>query len=111
MGRSGFDLLENAWRHGCVFDAWTTEFSYERWEEAASELGLSLEDIAAENLSPLARLPWDHTSPGISKPFLRREWRRAQDCVTTADCTREGCAGCGICPTLGVHNDIVGVRS
>ena len=111
MGRAGFDLLVSAWEHGCMYDAWTTEFSYDRWVEAAAAVGLSLEDVAAEPLSPLARLPWDHTSPGVSKAFLRREWRKAQDCVTTADCTREGCAGCGICPSLGVHNDIVEVRS
>ena len=111
MGRSGLGLLLSAWEHGCVFDAWTTEFDYGRWEQAAESVGISLEDVAAEPLSALARLPWDHTSPGISKAFLRKEWRRAQDCVTTADCTREGCVGCGICPTLGVHNDIVGVRS
>ena len=26
--------------------------------------------------------------------------------VTTPDCTRDSCVGCGVCPTLGVKNVI-----
>ena len=106
MGRDGFGLLLEAWRRGCRFDAWTSEFSFERWSEAAAACGYDLEDIACEEFDVDARLPWDHTSPGVSKGFLQREWRRAAMGVTTPDCTRESCVGCGVCPTLGVNNVI-----
>lgn len=111
MGRAGFDLIYAAWRHGCRFDAWTSEFSFERWEEAASELGYNLEEIASEQFPTDARLPWEHTSPGVSKGYLLREWRRAAQGVTTPDCTRTSCVGCGVCPTLGVANKVWGDRS
>lgn len=39
-----------------------------------------------------------------SKGFLKREWRRALEGKTTQDCTRDSCAGCGVCPTLKVDN-------
>ena len=106
MGRDGFGLLLEAWRRGCRFDAWTSEFSFEHWSEAAAACGYDLEDIACEEFDVDARLPWDHTSPGVSKGFLQREWRRAAMGVTTPDCTRESCVGCGVCPTLGVNNVI-----
>lgn len=106
MGRDGFGLLLEAWRRGCRFDAWTSEFSFDRWSEAAAACGYDLEDIACEEFSVDARLPWDHTSPGVSKGFLQREWRRAAMGVTTPDCTRDSCVGCGVCPTLGVNNVI-----
>ncbi len=106
MGRDGFKLLLEAWRRGCRFDAWTSEFSFDRWSEAAAACGYDLEDIACEEFPVDARLPWDHTSPGVSKGFLQREWRRAAQGVTTPDCTRESCVGCGVCPTLGVENVI-----
>ena len=106
MGRDGFGLLLEAWRRGCRFDAWTSEFSFDRWSEAAAACGYDLEDIACEEFSVDARLPWDHTSPGVSKGFLQREWRRAVMGVTTPDCTRDSCVGCGVCPTLGVKNVI-----
>ncbi len=110
MGRAGFSLLREAWARGCRFDAWTSEFSFDRWAEAAEACGYDLEDIACEQFDLDARLPWDHTSPGVSKGFLQREWRRAAEGVTTPDCTRTSCVGCGVCPTLGVSNVIVEER-
>ncbi len=111
MGREGFKLVREAWSRGCRFDAWTSEFSYDRWAEAAAACGLDLEDVACEQFGLDARLPWDHTSPGVSKGFLQREWRRAAEGVTTPDCTRTSCVGCGVCPTLGVSNVIMEERA
>ncbi len=111
MGRAGFSLLRRAWELGCRFDAWTSEFRFDLWEQAAADCGLALADIACENFPLDASLPWDHTSPGVSKGFLQREWRRSAQGVTTPDCTRTSCVGCGLCPTLGVSNVIQGVRS
>lgn len=110
MGRAGFDLVCSAWQLGCRFDAWTSEFRYDLWVQAAAEVGIDLVDVATESFSLDARLPWEHTSPGVSKDFLRREWHRAVDGVTTPDCTRSTCVGCGVCPTLGVSNVIAGER-
>ena len=110
MGRAGFSLVRRAWELGCSFDAWTSEFRFDLWERAAGECGLDLADVACEAFPLSARLPWDHTSPGVSKGYLQREWLRAVEGVTTPDCTRESCTGCGVCPSLGVHNVIQGVR-
>ena len=111
MGRAGFDLVRRAWELGCSFDAWTSEFDFHSWQRAAAECGYDLVDVACEEFPLSARLPWDHTSPGVSKGYLQREWLRAVEGVTTPDCTRESCTGCGVCPSLGVHNVIQGVRS
>ncbi|MBQ9006332.1 MAG: B12-binding domain-containing radical SAM protein, partial [Atopobiaceae bacterium] len=110
MGRAGFDLVYGAWRRGCRFDAWTSEFDYDQWVEAGRAMGIDIEELAAEPTPLDARLPWDHTSPGVSKGFLLREWRRAVEGKTTSDCTMTSCAGCGVCPTLGVDNNIAGDR-
>ena len=111
MGRAGFALVMRAWELGCSFDAWTSEFRFDLWCRAAEELGLDLADVACEEFPLSAALPWDHTSPGVSKGFLQREWLRAVEGVTTPDCTRESCVGCGVCPALHVRNVIQGVRS
>lgn len=110
MGRAGFGLVMGAWRRGARFDAWSSEFRFEAWEQAAADLGLTLEDVACEDFPVGARLPWEHTSPGVSAGFLAREWRRGAEGKTTADCTFASCTGCGVCPTLGVHNSLEGVR-
>lgn len=111
MGRAGFALIRGAWERGARFDAWSSEFRMDAWEEAAASLGLDLAEVACEDFPLDAQLPWDHTSPGVSKGFLQREWRAAMQGVTTTDCTRTSCVGCGVCPTLGVHNVVQGVRS
>ena len=114
MSRGGRDiapLIESAWRRGARFDAWTERFSLERWEQAASELGLDLRAIAQTPYELGVHLPWEHVSPGVSRGFLEREYRRSLEGVTTPDCTRDSCSGCGICPTLHVHNDLVKERA
>lgn len=110
MGRKGFELVYEAWRGGCRFDAWTDQFDFDAWRAAAARIGVDLEDVACEEFDVDARLPWDHTSPGVSKGYLQREWRKAMRAEVTPDCTRESCTGCGVCPTLHVQNQVVGER-
>ena len=102
--------MNSSTRPGCRFDAWTDQFSFQKWEDAAQEVGFDLQKIASEQLPLTVRLPWEHTSPAVSKGFLQREWRRAAEGVTTPDCTMTSCTGCGVCPALGVKNAIVGDR-
>ncbi|WP_195419314.1 TIGR03960 family B12-binding radical SAM protein [Collinsella sp. D33t1_170424_A12] len=114
LSRAGRDMapvIEGAWRRGARFDAWTEQFSLERWEQAASDCGIDLRAIAQTPYDLDAIMPWEHVSPGVSRGFLQREYRRALAGETTADCTRASCAGCGICPTLHVDNVLMGERS
>lgn len=113
LSRGGRDLapvIMGAWRRGQRFDAWTEHFDLARWEEAARACGIDLREVAHETFPLEARLPWEHTSPGVSRGFLEREWRRSLEGKTTADCTRESCTGCGVCPTLDAQNELMGVR-
>lgn len=114
MSRGGRDiapLIESAWRRGQRFDAWTEQFHLDWWEQAAEECGLDLREIAQTPYDLDWRLPWEHVSPGVSRGFLQREYRRSLAAETTPDCTRTSCTGCGICPTLKAQNILVGERA
>ena len=110
-GREVSALIERAWRKGCTFDAWSERFSPQKWEEAAGELGIDLEEAACRSFDLDQVLPWDHISCGVSKEYLLAEYQAAQEGKTTPDCTFTGCTGCGACPELGIWPQVEGERS
>lgn len=109
-GRDFVPVIVGAWKRGARFDAWTEQFDLGIWEQAAQEAGIDLREVSQETFGLEDRLPWEHVSPGVAPGFLKREWRRALEGKTTSDCTRTSCTGCGICPTLGAKNILVGER-
>ena len=94
-------VIETAWRNGAKFDGWTDQFKDEVWKDAFCRCGVAPEFYSRRTRDLEEALPWEHTSPGVSQDFLRREWQRAQEAALTHDCRRETCTGCGVCPELG----------
>lgn len=109
-GREIADWVEAAWRRGARFDAWTELFNEAAWRDAADELGLDPESIAQAVYDTNYVLPWAHISAAVSVRFLAFERMRAYQGITTPDCTFERCVGCGVCPTLGVDNQLADRR-
>ncbi|MDO5491982.1 MAG: TIGR03960 family B12-binding radical SAM protein, partial [Bacillota bacterium] len=89
------DVLEEAWRRGARFDAWTEYFDEARWMEAFAACGVSPGEYASRQRSVDEVLPWDHIDPFVRREYLVAEYAKAIRVQTTPDC-REGCAGCGI---------------
>ena len=86
-------LLE-AYRLGCIYDSWGEHFRYDLWMQAFENTGV---DIAFYNLRERDLdevLPWDFIDIGVSKEFLKREWKNAMEEKVTPNC-RMQCAGCG----------------
>ena len=97
-------VIENAWRSGCSFDAWTEYFDAQKWrnafEKAAAEAGFE-DGQAMEAFYNYRRwdenevLPWDIIDSFVTKEYMRNEAHLANKETTTHDC-REGCTGCGM---------------
>ena len=114
LSRAGRDMtpvIIDAWRAGSRFDAWVEHFSLDNWKEAAAKNGIDLNELVHLPYELDWRLPWEHVSPGCTRGFLEREYRRSLEGVTTPDCTRTSCTGCGICPTLHAKNVLMGDRA
>lgn len=105
-GREITPLILEAHRRGARFDAWSERFDLRVWEQAAEAVGVDMRRAATLPFEVDGPLPWDHISAGVSRRFLKREWERAEQGVLTPDCTRSSCVGCGVCPALGVDNDL-----
>ncbi|MBR1419801.1 MAG: TIGR03960 family B12-binding radical SAM protein [Selenomonadaceae bacterium] len=89
-------VIETAWKLGAKFDGWSDLFKYDLWIRAFEECGIDLKTHFDFEDS----LPWEHTTPGVSREFLLREWKKSQNAKTTSDCRRGVCQGCEICPNL-----------
>ena len=87
-------VIEAAYRNGCIYDAWTESFHYDKWMEAFAAVGLDYHFYTSRTRSLDEIFPWDFIDTGVTKEFLKREWKRAQEGTVTPNC-RAGCAGCG----------------
>ena len=89
-------LLIAAWRDGARLDGWDEHFSMERWQRAAEDLGINIEQyLAARN--PEDALPWSHLSSGVDDGFLRAELEKSRSGLYTPDCRYHACQKCGLC--------------
>ena len=88
------DVILSAYGKGALYDAWSETFRYDLWKEAFRETGVSLEFYTMRERSTEEILPWDFIDAGVSKDFLKREWKNAREEKVTPNC-RQQCSGCG----------------
>ena len=88
------DVVEKAYRLGCMYDAWTESFRYDLWQQAFIETGVDPDFYTMRERDTDELLPWDFIDAGVTKDFLKREWKRAKEGIVTPNC-RQQCSGCG----------------
>jgi radical SAM family uncharacterized protein len=94
--RNTANLLESAWKKGCLFDGWSEHLNKAAWREAIAETGIDQAYYCHRTRSYDEALPWDMIESRVSKKYLISESKKALESQSTADC-RRGCTGCGIC--------------
>ena len=87
------DVLVRAHRKGCRFDSWSEHFKPDAWQEAFHECGLTVEEYAQRERALTEQLPWGHVDVVVTGDYLKKEYEKAMEAVTTKDC-RQGCNGC-----------------
>ncbi|MBQ6661491.1 MAG: TIGR03960 family B12-binding radical SAM protein [Lachnospiraceae bacterium] len=99
--------IEEAYRDGCIYDAWTEHFKYDVWKRILDKHGITVEFYNLRERPKDEILPWDHIDIGVSRDFLYREYEKAQQEIVTPNCMVKcsGCGavqfGCGICKRPG----------
>ena len=87
-------VIENAYKRGCVFDGWQQYFKLDEWYNALSDCGLKTTDFTRE-YGEDEILPWDFIDLFIDKDFLLRERHAAYEGKVSGGC-QAGCKACGI---------------
>ena len=88
------DVIEKAYKKGCIFDAWSEFFDFSKWMETFEECGIDPFFYTTRERKDDEIFPWDILNCGVTKEFLLREWHTSQKGLPSTNC-RKGCLGCG----------------
>lgn len=87
-------VIEDAYRQGCIFDAWTDYFREEIWEQVLEKNHVSRDFYNYREREKDEIFPWDFIDIGVTKEFLWREYENSKREQVTPNC-RQRCSGCG----------------
>ena len=88
------DVILKAYEKGCMYDSWSEYFLNDKWLEAFDECGVDIGFYTTRKRELDEMFPWDFIDCGVTKSFLKREWKRSQEETVTPNC-RKQCQGCG----------------
>ena len=88
-------VILKAYEKGCLYDAWSETFRNDLWMEAFEECGIDIAFYNNRERDVDEILPWDFIDTGVTKAFLKREWKNAKEQKVTPNC-RQRCSGCGV---------------
>ena len=98
--------IEALYNKGCYLDAWGEHFDKNVWAETAGECGFSLKELAEKSYRLDEILPWDFINTGLSKEWLKNEYKEAfnqpKEFNLQPTCENK-CVQCGVCPNLKTH--------
>ena len=88
-------VIEEAYRNGALYDAWSESFRNDIWMKAFETCGVDIDFYTTRERGLDELFPWDFIDTGVAKEFLKREWNNAVNGTVTPNC-RERCSGCGV---------------
>ena len=78
-------VVEEAYRRGCLMDAWSEHFDSARWAEAFEAVGLDPARYALEARPLDAPLPWGHIDTGVPAERLRQSKLQADELLRSLE--------------------------
>lgn len=70
-------VLLRAYELGCLYDSWSETFDNEKWMQAFADCGMDYHFYTTRERSLDEIFPWDFIDTGVTKDFLKREWKNA----------------------------------
>lgn len=87
-------VIEEAYKRGCIYDAWSEYFHFDIWKEIMDRYGLTVDFYNTRERDKDELLPWDFIDIGVSRDYLYREFMNSKEQKVTPNC-RVKCSGCG----------------
>ncbi len=97
------NVIRQAYESGCMYDAWSEYFHYDKWKKAFEDNNLDMEFYIRRERAEDELFPWDFIDIGVTKEFMLKEYHNSKAEVVTPNCRRK-CSGrgamkfqCGAC--------------
>ncbi|WP_343209061.1 TIGR03960 family B12-binding radical SAM protein [Anaerolentibacter hominis] len=87
-------VIYDAYKLGCLYDAWSEYYRDDLWHEAFRKNQIDPDFYTVREREYEEILPWDFIDCGVTKRFLWKEYERAKEAEITPNC-RMKCSGCG----------------
>lgn len=88
------NVIRQAYESGCMYDAWSEYFHYDKWQKAFEDNNLDMEFYIRRERAEDELFPWDFIDIGVTKEFMLKEYHNSKEEVVTPNC-RSSCQGCG----------------
>lgn len=88
------NALIRVYEKGGIFAAWSEFFDDQIWQDAFAEEQIDTDFYTTRVRQEDEIFPWDFIDAGVTKQFLLREWKAANEETVTPNC-RQKCSGCG----------------
>ncbi len=88
------NVIRQAYESGCMYDAWSEYFHYDKWKKAFEDNNLDMEFYIRRERVEDELFPWDFIDIGVTKEFMLKEYHNSKAEVVTPNC-RSKCSGCG----------------
>jgi hypothetical protein len=98
-------VIYEAWRSGCKFDTWSEHLDHQKWMAAFNTCGIDPAFYASRPRRLDEPLPWQHIDIGVSRTYLKREYRNIERGRITPDCRFHECNACGLHTAQAVCRD------
>lgn len=100
------NIIESAYRFGCVFDEWKECFDFSKWINAFNENNVNYTVYLNRNFDFHDELPWGFIDIGVTKDFLYDEYKKSSKLLKTSNCAKVNCNGCGVCDFKEIKNTL-----
>jgi len=93
-------MIYDAWRSGCTFDAWNDRFRTTcKWHDVAEKHGVTLEELGCTDRGSRLAAALGIVHIGLNTWWMVKEWEKALALQETPPCTENLCHACGSAPS------------
>jgi radical SAM-linked protein len=97
------NVIEKAWRLGCLLDAWSEMARPDLWWKAFEECGVDPTWYANRRRGDGETLPFDHIVASPGRNYFEKQRDRSRASETDPDCIDHSCTGCAACSPPKQH--------